>query len=254
MYGPNSILFRHYIEINESANIEMARDRFSKELETVSANLDLQHRVANHFVPLLAGGVYDNQGAVQLIFNSFQSNLFHLAGALQLMTRGYLGSTWPIFRVAYEGLLYAKLHTVIEEQSVFSRWLNGDPYLSTRRDVLKKIKAPSLGEVSLFWSMLCQPTHFSIYSGQPSLEQVYVTSGLADAFVVVFILLVMNEHILRRHLLSRSALYYVKRYMDIECLRRDSYELKRHTASIKGRFSKSGRRLAKEFTTAWVTK
>ena len=90
MYGPNALPFRRYIEVNGSANEEMVGSRFSKELEAVSENLDLQHRVANHFVPLLLRGVYANQGVVQLIFNSFQSNLLHLAGVLQLMRLGYL--------------------------------------------------------------------------------------------------------------------------------------------------------------------
>lgn len=253
MYGELAVPLQEYIEQQGRANEELVQSRFGPELEMVSMHLDLQHRVANHFVGLLAWGVCPNRGPIQLIFNAFQSNLFHISAALHLIRRGMIGSAWPILRVAYEGLLFAKLHTATNDDTVFQRWFRGDPYLSVRRDVLKKVKGQQFTELGSFWAMLCEPTHFSVRSGQPTLDTEYTASVMHDGFITIFIVLAMSEHILRRHLLSRSVLYYVQRYGDIKALRSDREQLKQQTMKFQAKFTKLGRQLIREFSTPWVT-
>src|SRR5579872_7443328 len=251
LYGSKAQTLSHYLKTNGDSFEALVHSLFAAEEKIASENLDIQHRVANHFVPLLVAEFYPEKKPWMLTFNAFQSNLFHFAAVLHLIRRGMIGSTWPILRIIYEGLLFAKFCFSSRQTALYTRWLEGDSYLSVRRDILKKVKKPKTQELGVLWSVLCQPTHFSIYSGQPSINPDHMpTTDVIGIYAMVFVLLALNENILRRQLLSRSALYYAERYGGslTNSLKDDRDRMKHVTAILWQELAGPGLKVIKEFT------
>ena len=132
--------------------------------------------MANCWVGLFVNNVYRFHESKSLVFNAFQSNLFHLHSARLLIRNGLVGSAYPILRLTYEGLIYAKYCSVSKDVKLYKRWESGDHRLSLRNDVLNKLRTPQIDELLGLWTILCRVTHFSTYSGQPGLDLEYTSS------------------------------------------------------------------------------
>lgn len=214
--------------------------------------IELQYRLASYLVGLIVGLRFHGRGEVSsVILNAFHSNLFHFWSALDLTSKGFFGSARPLFRLIYESLLISKFCSLHTDTTLFQRWSTGDPRLSISRDVLNKISTPDVPELRVFWSRLCGVTHFSIYSGQIELEAESTKKEIMSNYVVLYILLSMNSHLLRCHLLDRTVLYYLDYYGDGSWkAHRD--KLREASNEMTSLLEKPGRALVREYSRKWI--
>ena len=171
-----AIPFDRFIEQSESVYHNLISKAYHVEDKLIDQYLVLQHKMANFGVGLFVNNVYRFHESKSLVFNAFQSNLFHLHSARLLIRNGLVGSAYPILRLTYEGLIYAKYCSVSKDVKLYKRWESGDHRLSLRNDVLNKLRTPQIDELLGLWTILCRVTHFSTYSGQPGLDLEYTSS------------------------------------------------------------------------------
>jgi hypothetical protein len=215
--------------------------------------VDFQYNVSCSFAGLIAGGLFHKRGAVsQIIFNAFLSNLYHFHAATELNKRRLHGSVPPILRLAYEGLLIAKFCSLSPAIELFERWQQGDPRISLNRDVFQRIRSPDVTGLRQLWRELCSVTHFSTYSGQPYIQPELVEKQVRENYAVLVMLLLMNEHLLRMHLMDRSILYYLNRYAPDESWHRALKRLREATKTVKPIISKAGRKVVNDFGRKWL--
>lgn len=213
--------------------------------------LDLQYALGDQAWGFIVNLWHGKPRVSSVLAKAFLSSLFHLWAALELNRQGLYGSARPLFRVVYEGLLVPKFCSVQDGTELYDRWARGDPYLSIRRDVLRRIQAPELRELPEFWSGLCSTTHFSIYAGQVSLQPASIQREIDGNYGLASMLIAMNTHLLTRHLLDRKILYSMDRYVSGNW-REQRRQLRAKTRDLLTRLTVEGRLAIREYARHWV--
>jgi len=112
MYGKGTASLTDYVSQAPATNKNLIADEFRLDDDLVVQYLEHQHALANEFVGLLSATFIASTKAKGMIFKAFQNNLFHIYSVRLLTQQGLTGSAWPVLRLAYEGLLYAKFCSV----------------------------------------------------------------------------------------------------------------------------------------------
>ncbi len=250
-YGGKATTFSAYVERSKNAHLDLISEVYAGEDRIVEQHLVLQHRLANCWVGLFVNEVYHFDEPKRLVFNAFQSNLFHLHSARLLIRNGLIGSVYPILRLIYEGLVFAKYCSLSKDFTLYRRWESGDHRLSLRNDVLNKLLHPSIEELLTLWTSLCQVTHFSTYAGQPGLDLDYTRREIKVGYAIVSMLSLFNHHILNRHLITPAAEYYVKAYGNQRVFVTTRRDLRVLNKELRITISQKGNKLVRDFTAAW---
>jgi hypothetical protein len=214
--------------------------------------VDVQYDVSLTFAGLIGGGQFHRRGEITaIIFNAFLSNLYHFHAATELNKRRLHGSVSPILRLAYEGLVMAKFCSLSPSVELFKRWEEGDPRISLTRDVFHRIKSPDITSLKRLWKELNTVTHFSTYSGQPYIEPAMVEKQVQGNYAVMLMLLLMNDHLLRIHLMDRNILYYLDRYAPDQSWQTKLNTLRETTHGVMSVVSDAGRKVVRDFRRKW---
>jgi hypothetical protein len=219
--------------------------------DIVRQHLGAQYDLAMEVSGLLSLGSVHGQGtSSSLLINAFFSNLYHLRASADLTCTGYYGSVRPILRLVFEGLLVAKFSSVSTNDDLYRRWQLGAP-LSLRRDVLARIAHPAVPELLQLWKTLCSVTHFSVYAGQPTLELDAVRAQGGFNYSLIFMLLVMNDHLLRIHVIDRHLTYYLDRYSTDDRWRRLRRIATMTNRNVRSLLRTTSRVVAREYISRW---
>jgi hypothetical protein len=214
-------------------------------------HLGVQYDLAMEISGLLSAGLFHGRGvSSSLMFNAFLSNLYHLWASADLTCKGYYGSVRPILRLVFEGLLIAKFCSTCTGYELYDRWEKGEP-ISLGRDVFGRIKKPMVPELRELWKTLCSVTHFSTFAGQPTLELHAVQSEGRHNYSIIFMLLVMNDHLLRMHIVDRRLTYFMDRYSENDGWRRLRTIATMVAGKVRGLLRKASRAVVREYIARW---
>jgi hypothetical protein len=212
--------------------------------------LNVQHTLVVHHNWMLMTFIKLNAShAVDLIAAIVHKNFFLLHVALDQSSQGMFGPARVLLRPAFEGLLLAKGCAVTGETSLLDQWTAGDQ-VNVSTSVLNRLTAPDNRAMKDFWRVLCQYAHATVYSMQGgekfNHDQVEETLGL------VILLLTMNGHLIKQHLISRSMSYYATRYGEPDLVQKEQRRLRLLIDKAAPIFSSEGRAVLKSYRAKWT--
>lgn len=174
--------------------------------------LDLFHTLFNHQLEIVNLNFvvldYKNNDFSEIILSLCYKNLISLISAVELIKKGFIGSSKIIFRNVYESLLIGKLIGVTEDKNYYDKWYNGKQF-SMRRDVFQKLENKFSDESIEFWDILNKYTHSTIYSQRFMFDT--DSQELENCNTILTALVAMNYHLLN-NFVSRYYGYYLNYY------------------------------------------
>lgn len=204
--------FVELVEILETENSALVDAEHSSEIQLLYQGMDTIYSMASQFAWL-----FNNQHIANLshantvLFSTLHKNLIALYTSLKLTRVGLYGPARSMLRHAYEALLIAKFCSVSDSTSIYDKWKEGDiVYLSN--GVLKRIEHPNTEVFSEFWGLMSDYTHATIYAQQVELNIKAVPDEVPLNLVYLRTLLDCQYHMVSRHLITPSMIYYTKRY------------------------------------------
>ncbi len=222
-------------------------------LERLKATLDAQFDLLRLTAWTLGDGELGSRGETEpVLFSALHKNTFVFFSSIDLVHRGFYGSACTLLRPIFEALVIAKYCSTASRANVFNKWRAGK-YVHLVNEVLDQVRQP-LVEIRLLWKGLHTLVHATKYAQQVEHEYVKVKKEVLATLGIVQVLLYWNHHLLTRHFLTRSSIYYTRSYGDrtrFESARAHERLLaKRARREIAG----EGSRLLREYCAKWVAK
>ncbi len=175
--------------------------------------LNAQHKLASMHIGIVSMAANYKNGLRPVLFSTFHKNLFAFYSAVELTKMGLYGSARPLFRYLFESMMIAKFCSISSSYRLIEKWNVGD-HINLTNDVLNKIKNPINENLKHFYKDLHQFVHPTKSAQQISFG-LHQDNNLDDLYlnlVFVKILLECNFHLLNRHILNSSVVYYIKTY------------------------------------------
>lgn len=178
--------------------------------------LDVECRITGCFVGWWLAPWTLKKGHKELMplqFSLFHRSFFTIYSALSLTVSGFYEAARPLLRNIFESLMISKFCDVCDDDSVMKKWDSGETVYFAN-SILKKIEVPDPAPFSEFWNIICEHSHATKASGQPSIElkdeneEINVPVNLA----VINALLECNYHLLNTHLITPELNYMHKFY------------------------------------------
>lgn len=204
--------FIELVEQLETNNSDLVGAEYSSEIQLLHQGMNTIYTMACEFAWL-----FNNQHiailshANTVLFSTLHKNLIALYTSLKLTRVGLYGPARSMLRHAYEALLIAKFCAVSDNTSIYDKWKEGDiVYLS--KGVLKRISHPDTEVFSEYWGLMSEYTHATIYAQQVELNVKAAPDEVPLNLVYLRTLLDCQYHLVNRHLITPSMIYYTKRY------------------------------------------
>jgi len=217
--------------------------------------LNLQYDFALIYWSVAAMVVHYETGLLSVMVSAFYKNLFAFYAAVELTQKGLYGPARPILRYIFESLMIAKFCSVSRNQDLIQKWHN-EEHIGLSNEVINKIKTPDNSGLKKFLRPLNSFTHATrsaqqiLFNVDENWNEIYLNT------ILLKVLLECNYHVLNRHIVNPSAIYYVKEYG--ENLHDHAVKLKKE---LREKFSASRKDMPKEykevvrsFTQTWLIK
>jgi hypothetical protein len=160
------------------------------------------------------------------------------------------GPACTLLRSIVESLVLAKFCAKAEDPTVLNKWRAGE-YVHLVNEVLNRISRPSFADTRSVWADLNRFSHATIYAQQVSGRFADVSKEIRATLGITSVLLYWNYHLLARHFLTRSAIYYTGTYGDSSAFK----DARRHARALalqtRRSFAKDGARLVREYCAKW---
>ena len=186
---------------------------------------------------------------VLCIFNAMLS----LYTSHKLTAEGLYGPARPHLRHAFESLVIAKFCSVDPSSDVFDRWVDGmDVYFSN--SILKKIAKPSTTELAKAWSLLCNWSHASVYSGQLTMRHDKVSEHALWNLTLIAVFIQWLYHLINSHMITPSVRFYGDHYAQSQAGALAKKRLAKLFREEAAHFGPGARRLVHDFRLTWTLK
>jgi hypothetical protein len=253
MFDPSKPLHQS-LEDQCVATRAIADDIYRDYLSEIERFLDAQFELLDLTFWTTHSDEFSGRGPAQtILYSALHKNAFLFFASVDLTRRGLYGPACTLLRPVLEALAIAKYCALSNDTTVFETWRSGE-YVSLTNQVLNRIGRPGIGEVRRLWKGLNNMAHASIYSQQISSDFGSIKKELHNTLVIIRMLLVFNYHLLTRHFLTPTTLYYTGSYGDkakLDSARQRAREMARQ---IRKSFAKDGRQFLRECCASWQLK
>lgn len=185
-----------------------------------------------------------------IILSAIYKNFYIFYSSLELLKKGFFGSSRVLLRQSFEFLILGKFCAITNNHKVFENWQDGKTvYFSN--EVLKKISKPNTNEIKQFWIVLCKYAHSTSASQQINLNWDDNKKDINLTFSFIILLLDCHYHLLNSILLPNAIKSFIN-YHDydgkIKKCRYEINEIFKHRRKIYGEGTK---RLVKDYKSTW---
>jgi hypothetical protein len=191
--------------------------------------------------------------AQAIVYSALHKNAFLFFSAIDLAGRGLYGPAATLLRPILEGLVCAKYCALAEDSVVLDTWRAGLS-VSLRNHVLNRIDHPRTDEIGILWDGLNKLTHATKYAQQLTAEFECIKKEIHGILAIVGILLAFNYHLLTRHFLTPTAIYYVNSFDDKPRFQRARKQARSLAAVLRQSFGRDGKRFLRECCASWRLK
>ena len=197
---------------------------------------------------------FSGRGPAQtILYSALHKNAFLFFSSVDLTRRGLYGPACTLLRPILESLAIAKYCALAKDTTIFDAWRRGE-HVSLTNQVLNRIDRPSVDELKTLWNGLNKMAHASIYSQQISSDFGSIKKELHSTLAIIRMLLVFKYHLLTRHFLTPTALYYTASYGDKPKLDGARQRAREMAAKFRKSFGKAGRQFLRECCARWQLK
>lgn len=253
MFDGDKSLSQSLREESEAASVRI-QELYSGSLDEMTRFLDAQYELLRLTFWTTKSDEFSARGPAQtILYSALLKNAFLFFSAIDLARRGLYGPAGTLLRPILEALTCAKYCALAEDSTVFDSW-RGGTHVSLRNHVLNRISHPSTEEIGILWDGLNKMAHATIYAQQVTANFDQTKKEVHGVLAIVRILLAFNYHLLTRHFLTPTAIYYTNSFGD-----RPRFELAREkaralAADFRQSFGKDGKRFLRECCASWRLK
>jgi hypothetical protein len=220
----------------------------------MTAFLDAQYELLRLTFWTTQSDEFSRRGPAQaVLYSALHKNAFLFFSAIDLGRRGLYGPAATLLRPILEALTCAKYCAVAEDSSVFDTWRAG-VHVSLRNHVLNRIDHPTTNEIGILWDGLNKMAHATIYAQQLTADFDHIEKEVHGVLAIIWILLAFNYHLLTRHFLTPTAIYYTIRFVDKSRFRLARERAKGMASTFRKSFGEDGRRFLRECCASWRLK
>lgn len=236
----------------ESQNLKYVDAEYSKEIKFLQEGLDGIYSIVSKYAwcfknPHIA---YLNK-ANTVLFSAVHKNLIALYASLQFTRQGFYGPARAVLRHVFESLLIAKFCSISQDSSIYKKWKEGD-VIYLKNGVLKKIRSPDTEAFSEFWGLMSEYSHATIYAQQVSMNVQSDPDQVPLNFVYMCTLLDCLYHLMNRHLITSSMVYYTNRYRKNDGLISDEKERMKEVLKLsRSTLLKRPKEIIKNYCAEW---
>lgn len=248
--GRGSPIYAHLVELTTANSSEV--EKFHKGLiDDMTSYLDGQYQVLRLTEWTLGNPELGGRGQAEaVLFSALHKNMFLFFSAIELVRRGLYGPTCTLLRSIVESLVLAKFCAKADNPSVLNKWRAGK-YVRLVEDVLDHVSRPSFAETREIWRELNRLVHATIYAQQISMSYADVSKEIRGTLGIIRVLLHWNYHLLTRHFLTASTVYYTRTYGDSAALAEARRNVRTIASKTRGQFAENGARLVREYCANW---
>lgn len=240
------------LEKERQRNRYLTQERFSELISAIQECMDAQYKYVELFYGFLGKRhLTQHSDAEAPIVSAVVKNEIALYSSFILTMDGLHGSGLVLLRSVYEALMIAKFASLRQSDNLISKWIAGETIYFSHQ-ILKKIVAPELAELKILWQSLCQVSHATIYSYQVTTKFEEIENEISANLAIVSMLLGCNFHLINKHYVTNSMVYFAKTYHSKEGefqRRRDAAKVATQTATKC--LSRQGHQVIKEYSRAW---
>lgn len=248
--GPLSASFREHCTNNR----EKIEGAYGSSIEAMTRFIDAQYELLRLTAWTGHSDEFSRRGPTQaILYSVLYKNAFLFLTAIDLARVGLYGPAGTLLRPVLEGLVCAKYCTLAEDEAVFNTWRAGN-HVSLTHQVLKKIEYPTTDEMKVLWDGLNKMAHASIYAQQLASEFEDIKKEVHGILAIVHMLTVFNYHVLIRHFLTPTAIYYTASYGDKSALASARRTVRALATEARKLFGKDGKQFLRESCARWRLK
>ena len=164
---------------------------------------NINHLMNSHLSALHTTHSHLQHKSQSIILSAIYKNFYIFYSSLELLKKGFFGSTRVLLRQSFEFLILGKFCAITNNQKVFENWKDGKTvYFSN--EVLKKINNPNISEIKQFWILLCKYAHSTSTSQQINLSWDDNKKDINLTFTFIILLLDCHYHLLNSILLPNA--------------------------------------------------
>jgi hypothetical protein len=206
MYGLNDPPLMSLWSDLAQQNEERIKVGAARHISRIEEILNIQYRIACHHANIWwlnpAAPMRRYRHLLPLLFSTFHKNLFVFFAVIDLTLKGLYGPARSLCRHIFESLVISKFCSISKSDRILKKWVDDEPIYFTN-GILNKITKPDPGPLKEFWQFLCEYAHPTQSSQQITLELVdEVIEATEYNFILLFMLLECNYHLLNTHLID----------------------------------------------------
>jgi hypothetical protein len=241
--------YAHLIDLT-AANSSEIKKFHQGLIDDMTSYLDGQYQVLRLTEWTLGNPELGGRGQAEtILFSALHKNMFLFFSAIELVRRGLYGPACTLLRSIVESLVLAKFCAKARDPSVLNKWRTGK-YVRLV-EVLDRISRPSFAETREIWKGLNGLVHATIYAQQVSMSYADVSKEIRATLGIIHVLLHWNYHLLTRHFLTASTIYYTRTYGDAVALANARATARTIASKTRREFSENGVRLVREYCANW---
>lgn len=254
MQGCYKFMVTPHFEEKVDKNSQLIPKHFSKDRKLILKAMTSMRTYREEFHWTLGNTYLSNLGDAETpIFSALIKNEFALYSCLKLTELGLYGSARTLLRSVFEALMIAKFASISQSENFIETWKSGQTiYFSNA--ILKKIQNPKLIEIKKLWGILCDFSHATIYAEQVDIEFEYIKKEVSVNYALIMILICCSYHLLNRHFVTSSMVYYTSRYKRSIKLPPIKYAARNSISVIQKSLTKTSKKVIREYVSSWKIK
>lgn len=222
MYNNGSLVSK-FNELTQK-NLEVFSDKSKVYIRSIEALINIQSQIASYFIGFwlhpISGFGKGRLELMPLLFSLFLKNVFSFYSVVNLTLRGLYGPSRPLLRHIFESQMISKFCHICNDDHVLKKWTSGETIYFTN-SILRKIIIPDPRPFSEFWTLICDYSHATRFSGQVTLETEEIQKNVVLNMALMGALLECNYHLLNSHLITPELDYTVR-----ECTKRSEPKIR----------------------------
>lgn len=198
-----------------SVNKTCIENEYSNQIEITKKIFNIQYFLAMKYGAYLYYGLVFKEKHTELIWSAFLKSMYSFHSAFDLNNKGLIGSSRILMRYIFEFLIIGKYASLSGDDIFLSRWENGEEIWMSK-DIFKKILYPNSQEIKNVWKLFCGFAHGTKRSQQADLNWKENKNEISLNFILIWMLLEINYHLLNSHIINDKMRYYLREYGDYE--------------------------------------
>jgi hypothetical protein len=227
---------------------------YKTELRAMAQDFDAQFQLLS-FVYWTAGNPeLAGRGSTDVVlYSALHKNAVLFFSAIEMTRRGFYGPACTLLRPIVESLVLAKYCALADDTKVFEKWREGK-YVHLVYDVLNRVDRPALGYIRTHWKALHELVRATIYAQQIFYRYSEIEKEIRAVLGIIRVLLYWNYHLLTRHLLTPSKIYYTRTYGDHNAFEKARQRARTFARRARTQFVEDGSKLVREYCARWHLK